>query len=54
MCCGGSAPLAGQTLAGPDGDVLDNPRHTNLDEIIKREASLPGEQDYENVKNILS
>jgi hypothetical protein len=41
-------------LAGPDGDVLDNARHTNLDEIIQREASLPGEQHYENVKNILS
>jgi hypothetical protein len=28
------APLAGQTPAGPGGDSLDNPRHTNLDEII--------------------
>ncbi len=36
------APLAGQTPAGPGGDVAGHPRHTNLDEIIRREASLPG------------
>jgi hypothetical protein len=36
------APLAGQTLAGPGGDLLDNPHHTNLDEIMQWEASLPG------------
>jgi hypothetical protein len=37
------ALLAGQTPGGPGAVMsLESPRHTNLDEIIRREASLPG------------
>ncbi len=36
------APLAGQTPACPSSDIPGRPRHTNLDEIIRREASLLG------------
>jgi hypothetical protein len=36
------APLAGQTTAGPGSDVTGKSTHTNLDEIIRWAASLPG------------
>jgi hypothetical protein len=36
------ALLAGQTPVGPSGDVAGKTGHTNLDEIIRQEVSLPG------------
>jgi hypothetical protein len=43
------APLAAQALAVQAVMSLDKPRHTNLDEMGRRQASR-GEQHSENVK----
>jgi hypothetical protein len=44
------APLAGQTPAGPGGDIAG--KTTPHNEIIQREASLPSEQHCGNDRKL--